>query len=586
MLTVAPGECLVRHAAAGRWLHFRSPLQVIRAEGPAEVRQALGALEEAVEVGGHHAAGFVAYEAAPALDPALAVRPGVGVPLVWFGVYGPPEAVELPDPPREEAAALDWRPSVDAEAYGRAFARVREAIRAGETYQVNLSYRLRADFAAEPWSLFLALARAQQAPYAALVDTGRHVVCSASPELFLARDGERVVSRPMKGTAPRGLTLAADRRQAEGLRASAKDRAENVMIVDMVRNDFGRVARTGSVRVGGLFELERYPTVWQLTSEVQALTDASLVELLAALFPAASITGAPKPRTMGLIAELECSPRGVYTGSVGFLAPGRQAQLNVAIRTVVVDRPERRAEYGVGGGVVWDSTAPGELAETRTKAAVLTRRLPAFSLLETLAWDPQGGFSLLERHLARLAGSAEYFGYPLDLAAVRGRLDGLARGLVRATHRVRLLVDEGGGISLEASPLEAGPAPGPVRVALARTPVDPEGPFLYHKTTHRRVYEQARAERPGYDDVLLWNVRGELTESTIANLVVELDGVACTPPVSSGLLPGTYRGWLLDTGQVVERVVRVEDLARATRVELVNSVRGRTPVELDPKTFP
>jgi para-aminobenzoate synthetase/4-amino-4-deoxychorismate lyase len=586
MLQVAENECLVRDAATGAWLHFRRPLRIVSAPRLEAVPHALAEAEAAVEGQGLHAAGFIAYEAARALDPALAVRPIADFPLVWLGLYGAPAAVEPDRPTGVTLAGADWAASADEAAYREAIGRIREAIRAGETYQVNHTYRLRAPFRADPLSGFLELAQAQRGAYAAYVDTGRFVVCSASPELFLGRDGERVWSRPMKGTAPRGLTLAADRAQAAALASSAKDRAENVMIVDMVRNDLGRVARTGSVRVPRLFEVERYPTLWQMVSEVACESEASLLELLKATFPPASITGAPKARTMALIAELECSPRRVYTGCVGMLGPGRRAQLNVAIRTMVIDRASGTAEYGVGGGVVWDSSAAAELAEARTKARILRHPVPAFELLETLGWDPAGGYRLRARHLARLRGSAEYFGYALDPAAVQAGLDAIARGFTAGARRVRLRLAEDGAIALEASPLDDAPAGQPWRVAFAREPVDPADVFLYHKTTHRRVYEAARAGRPGHDDVLLWNHRGEVTETTTANVVADLDGNLCTPPVSCGLLAGTYRDWLIDGGRVTERVLGVEEVARARGLWLVNSVRGKVPATLDLATRP
>jgi para-aminobenzoate synthetase/4-amino-4-deoxychorismate lyase len=387
----------------------------------------------------------------------------------------------------------------------------------------------------------------------------------------------------MKGTAPRGLTLVEDRLLASGLRASEKERAENVMIVDMVRNDLGRIARVGTVRVPRLWETERYPTLWQMTSTVTAETGAPLEEILLALFPSASITGAPKVRTMQIIAELERTPRGIYTGCVGVLGPGRRGWMNVAIRTLVVDRSRALAEYGTGSGIVWDAKAGTEFDECRTKTLVLGGVPPPFALIETLAWTPGRGLLLLERHLRRIADSADYFGYPCDTEAIRERLGQATRGL-RGAHRVRLLLDERGGIEVAVAPLGLRSVPmndapsrrpaGTVSVALAREPVDSRDPFLYHKTTRRQVYDAALAGRPGFDDVILWNGDGEVTESTIANVVVhDADGY-WTPPIVSGLLPGTFRGELLERGAIRERRVTVEELRAAKEVWLVSSVRG------------
>lgn len=573
----APGrdEMLLHDAGSSRWLHFRQPVTVLTTSQEAEVMPLLEAVAGRVEQDGLHGAGFLAYEAAPGFDSALDVKADDGsFPLLWFGLYPPPAAVTLPAelPPRPD---LQWEPSITPAAYRAAFAEVKAQIAAGNTYQVNYSYRLHAPFSDDPWALFRRLIRAQTPAYGAYVDTGDFVLCSASPELFFRLDGTSLSSRPMKGTAPRALTWAEDERQACRLQESEKNRAENVMIVDMIRNDLGRVATVGSVHVPELFTVERYPTVWQMTSTVTAESTAGLPAIFQALFPCASITGAPKRSTMQIIAGLEDSPRQIYTGTIGYMAPGRRAQFNVAIRTVLVDRAAGRATYGVGGGIVWDSTGSGELAETATKAQVLRAERPPFSLLETMLWTAEDGFFLLDYHLERLAQSAAYFGFPLDRARVEARLAGAVGRALAGRLRVRLLLHEDGDVTVERYPLTArGDEPSPRPICLAPEPVDRENVFLYHKTTQRAVYEQALAACPQADDVLLWNEAGEVTEACRANVVVELAGERLTPPVSSGLLAGTYRRHLLETGQVREAVVRVADLERATGLWLVNSVRG------------
>ena len=582
-LDSAPGrdEILLHDAASGRWLHFRQPVTVLTTGHEAEVLPLLEAVARRIEQEGLHAAGFLAYEAAPGFDSALAVRAHDGsFPLLWFGLYPPPAAVTLPAelPPRPD---LKWEPSITPAAYRVAFAEVKAQIAAGNTYQVNYSYRLHAPFNDDAWPLFRHLIRAQTAAYGAYVDTGDFVLCSASPELFFRLDGTSLSSRPMKGTARRALTWAEDEAQACRLQESEKNRAENVMIVDMIRNDLGRVATVGSVHVPELFTVERYPTVWQMTSTVTAASTAGLPAIFQALFPCASITGAPKRSTMQIIAGLEDSPRQIYTGTIGYLAPGRRAQFNVAIRTVLVDRAAGRATYGVGGGIVWDSTGSGELAETATKAQVLRAERPPFSLLETMLWTAEDGYFLLDYHLERLAQSAAYFGYPLDRAQIRARLAEAVKPAQAGKLRVRLLLHEDGDVTVERYPLTArGDESSPRHVCLAPAPVDRENVFLYHKTTQRVVYEQALAACPQADDVLLWNEAGEVTEACRANVVVELGGERLTPPVSSGLLAGTYRRHLLETGQVREAVVRLADLERATGLWLINSVRGQEPAVL------
>jgi para-aminobenzoate synthetase / 4-amino-4-deoxychorismate lyase len=344
------------------------------------------------------------------------------------------------------------------------------------------------------------------------------------------------------------------------------------MIVDMIRNDFGRIAEIGSVNVPYLFTVEKYPTLLQMTSTVTAQSAASLPELMEAMFPCASITGAPKVRTMQIINELEPEPRGLYTGTIGYFGPERQAQFNVAIRTVIIDRETGLADYGVGSGIVWDSDAAGEYEECRLKTEVLTRRRPSFDLLESLLWTPDEGYFLLDKHLQRLAGSAEYFDFSMDEQQVRLRLDQLTHNL-SALHKVRLLLGEDGNITTQAVSLAGNRIIESVKVGLAEDAVDSSEVWLYHKTTHRQVYEKALASRPECDEVLLWNERGELCEATSSNIVLEIDGRLLTPPVSCGLLAGTFRQHLLEQGQIEEGIVTLADLEHCTQLFLINSVR-------------
>jgi len=575
-------RAILRDAASGKWRLFERPRELVVATTLADVLPALRKIEAAC-AGGLYAAGFIAYEAAPAFDQALRVQPDGAFPLLWFGLYEnfhdlPDEAVEqgLSSAPPADLP-VKWTPSIDPERYVSVFNSLQELIRSGETYQVNLTYRLVARMPSSPWALFQHLVSAQRTSYSAYIHAGEWVICCASPEMFFEKRGTTVVSRPMKGTASRGLWFEHDLEQGEQLRASEKERAENVMIVDMVRNDLGRIAKAGSVNVPNLFDVERYPTVWQMTSTVTAETDASLTEVMAALFPPASITGAPKASTMQIIAAAECSPRRIYTGTIGFLDPDGRAQFNVAIRTALINRKTEVAEYGVGGGIVADSNAAQERAEAGLKSKVLGTRTPPFDLLETILWDSDEGYALLEFHLTRLMQSAEYFGFRADARDVRDTLLSHEQSQLRATgiarYRVRMLVSRTGAVEVGATPLTAD-AMGFGNVQLASQSIDPGNPFLYHKTTNRRVYEEMLASRPGAGDVLLYNHRNELTESTLANLIVEVEGSLLTPPVRCGLLPGTARARLLLQGKVREEVISIDTLARASRVFLVNSVRG------------
>jgi para-aminobenzoate synthetase/4-amino-4-deoxychorismate lyase len=553
---------------------------VIEARAAADVVGALRRADAGLAAG-HWVAGFLTYEAAEAFGLRTRSPDRDGPPRLWLGVFAAPTpttlspiAPENPDAPAP--TGLDqWRPGLDAAGYTAAVARLHEHIGAGDTYQVNFTFPLNARLDEDPLDLFSRLAAAQRSPHAAFVDLGRFAVASASPELFFRREGPALTTRPMKGTAARGPTLAEDDQRAEDLRGSEKNRAENLMIVDMLRNDLGRVAELGSVEVPALFEIERYPTLLQMTSTITARSAAPLSEILSALFPCGSVTGAPKRRTMEIIAASEATPRGVYTGTVGWASPDRRASFNVAIRTAVADRDRGLLTYGVGSGLVADSVAREEYAECLLKARILAER--PFALLETLALLPGRGYRRLDGHLERLRGSARYFGVPLEEEGVRRALGEIAVG-IEAPTRVRLLVHGDGRVDVEARPFPPSRS-GPLRVGLATEPVDPRNVWLHHKTTRREAYDAALASRPDCDDALLWNARGEITESSIANVIVERDGRQLTPPTSSGLLGGVERAALLAEGRLEEGVVRMADLRRGERIWLANSVRGLQEAE-------
>lgn len=560
-----------------QWLYFSEPRDIITVETLDDVIPALQKVEKYIEQDGLYAAGFLSYESAPAFDPSHPAKPAEGFPYLWFGLYPEPRAVKLPNP-RGPKPILDWNPTTEREQYNTAIERIKEYISQGRTYQVNYTMRLQADFNSSSWEFFLHLAQHQN-NHAAYIDTGRYVICSASPELFFQLDGETITGRPMKGTVKRGRTTLEDQAQTEWLKHSEKNRAENVMIVDMIRNDLGRIARVGSVQAPELFHTERYPTLWQMTSTVTAQTSASLTRIFSALFPCASITGAPKVSTMRIINELETTPRKIYTGSIGYIAPNRKATFNVAIRTMLIDREVGRAEYGVGGGIVWDSTSGDEYSEALLKARVLTEAPPEFSLLETLLWTPAEGFYLKDKHIARLIDSANYFDFPISRSReiIESYLREISSGF-ESPQRVRLLLDRFGKLLTEAAPYQ--PMEKIVHARLAAEPVNSSDVFLFHKTTHREVYERARAPFPDCDDVLLYNQHGEVTEFTIGNLIVELDGKLVTPPIECGLLAGTFRADLLETGQVFERRFHVSEIARCTKVFRINSIRRWENVEL------
>lgn len=547
---------------------FGAPRQTLVAHRPAQVRPLLEAVQ-ALARQGSWCVGYLRYEAAAAFDPALAVQEADG-PLAWFGVHDAPQA--WPELAVDNTAIAQWQEALSRTAFDQGMAEIHRAIADGELYQLNYTASLHGTVTGAPRDLFMALQRAQPGGYAAFIDTGVEQVLSVSPELFFDWDGERILARPMKGTAPRGATAEMDAALAAQLLASAKERAENVMIVDLIRNDLSRVAQPFSVTVPHLFRLEALPSVWQMTSDVEARTrpGTTLVDVFAALFPCGSITGAPKVRAMQMIKSLEPEPRGVYCGAVGVVRPGGAATFNVAIRTVTVKGGSLRC--GIGSGITADATADGEWQEWRHKRAFLERASQPFELLETLALE-DGALRAAPEHLARLARAAAHFGYPLDVVRVEASLKGLAEAHRQGLWRVRLRLDAHGQVQAEAYAMEVTPTP--VKLVLAPTAFEAaDSEFVRFKTTRRAHYDAFAPHESGIFDTLLWNRQGELTECTRGNVALRLGGRWVTPPLRCGLLDGIGRARFLREGRLEEAVVRVEDLPRATGLAFVNSLRG------------
>ncbi len=561
----------------GQWLLFEQPLKIYSTDNVQEVPALLASIEKEVNSKKLHAAGYLSYEASSAFDESFTAKPTDGFPACWFGLYQNAKPFDFPITSTENNADTPWELSVTKKEYAQAIQKIKAYIRQGDTYQVNYTYRLDSTFENDPWGLFTQMVRAQGNHYSAFIKTKDWTICSASPELFFTLDGNQLTSSPMKGTAGRGLSTEDDLAQKSWLEQSNKNRAENLMIVDMVRNDIGRIADIGSVQVLDLFEVKQFPTVWQMTSDVIGNTDRSICDIFGALFPAASITGAPKASTMKIIDELEPTPRKLYTGSIGYFTSNRRAQFNVAIRTVVLNNQTRQAQYSVGGGITIDSTSDSELEECYTKARILTHMSPLFNLLETLLWSRQSGYYLLDQHLDRLAQSARFFGWSLDLTPIRKQLKKRAGRFPKEDRLIRLLVSQSGGCSIKTKRLRA--LAKPYCVSLSAEAIDRQDPFLYHKTSHRLSYENALINQ-ATDDVILWNEVGDITESTIANIVIKLNGELYTPPVKSGLLPGVYRAELIAAGKITERVISIEMLKQAEQVYLINSVRKMWPVDL------
>ncbi|MBZ5695142.1 MAG: aminodeoxychorismate synthase component I [Acidobacteriia bacterium] len=572
-----PGFVLLREESG--WRAYRHPVRILTAGAPQTLADTLAEISRHVKAGGE-AAGFLCYEAGYALEPKL--RPllaGRSGPLCWFGLYDSALAVDQLSIPPDNAEEIvqNCASTVTRAQYDAAIDAIHDWISAGDVYQINFTYRVALQSKCSPWRLFTALYHRHPVPYAAFVNTGSEQVVSLSPELFFEIRGDHILVKPMKGTADRGLTLEDDARHAEALRVSEKNRAENVMIVDLMRNDLGRICRTGSVRTTRLFEVERFPSVWQMTSTIEGdLKDGCTPDsVVRALFPSGSVTGAPKIRAMELISELETTERAVYTGSIGYFAPA-QSQFNVAIRTAVM-RGEKGL-IGVGGGITYDSSSSEEWKECQSKAAFLTHTTRDFKIIETLRWETE--YWLLEDHLARMRASAEYFGFQFEERRVREALERITPKFEGRPHRVRLMLSPDGSLEIDYSELEI-VLLGRVRLS-ARTVLSSDR-FLYHKTTRRKMYDEelAAARAAQCDDALFFNERGELTEGAIHNVFVVTGGVWRTPAITCGVLPGTYRASILrKCPNAREDVLTLDDLARADAVYLCNSVRGIFPVQL------
>jgi len=577
-------------SAAPRLRHaFGTPGEVLVAHRLAEVRAVLDAVQAAAEQG-HWCVGYVRYEAAPAFDHALVVHAPDG-PLAWFAVYD--EALPWAENADESAATaqVQWVQTCLRPAFGAAMEQIQRAIAAGELYQVNFTAQLEGAWQGEPPegaapALFAALRRAQPGGYAAFMDTGDAQVLSVSPELFFdwmdGPKGGQILARPMKGTAARGATPQDDAAQAAALRASPKERAENVMIVDLLRNDISRIAEPLSVQVPRLFHIEALPTVWQMTSDVQGRTrpGTTLADVFAALFPCGSVTGAPKVRAMQMIRTLEPQPRGLYCGAIGVMRPGEQgirATFNVPIRTVTVQAGLLRC--GIGSGITSDALPDAEWQEWQIKRKFLERANTPFDLLETLALEG-GQLRHTALHLQRLAGAAAHFGIPWNLSKARHCLRQLAQAHPQGRWRVRLLLDPQGEARAQAFAMDASPEL--VRLQLADRPLmEAHDEFVRFKTTRRAHYDAFAPRVPGVFDTVLWNAEGEITECTRGNVAMLIDGRWVTPALSCGLLPGVGRALALRDGTLTEAVVRVDDLPAVQGWAFVNSLRGWMAAQMD-----
>jgi len=558
-------------------LTLSNPSKLIVAKTVEEVIPSLQKIENEVEKG-KFAAGYLSYEAAPAFDSALFVKKNNQLPLLWFGIFDEPASE--PEKIKDTFSSTPWKPSATVNQYHRNIDKIHKNIKQGITEQVNYTIQMKSEFSGDAFAFYNQLKEAQDAKYTAYLNTGDHTILSASPELFFRIDNNKITTKPMKGTVSRGKTYKEDLENAEWLQSSKKNQAENKLIVDLMHKDLGKIANPGTVETTKLFEIEKYPTVYQMTSTITANLSPkkSMTDIFKALFPCGSITGLPKKETMQVIADLETAPREVYCGAIGFITPKKKAVFNVPIRTVIIDNESRKSTYGVGGGITLKSSKEEEYKEVLAKSELLHTARPSFSLLETIGLF-DGKYFVLKNHLKRLRESAAYFNYSLDIPAIRNELTKLSANHISGNYKVRLLVSKSGKFNTEIHPLNK--PLNEIRVKLADKPVHKENVFLFHKTTNRAFYEKHKQHSPDYFDVLLWNELKQITEFTTGNIVVEMDGKLYTPPVTCGLLAGTFRNELLLDGVIKERILNVNELADCSKIWYVNSVRKWVTVHLE-----
>jgi para-aminobenzoate synthetase/4-amino-4-deoxychorismate lyase len=574
---------------AGRSYLLSHPSQTITARSHDELISALETVDD-LQTKGKYLAGYIAYDAGFALHPHITSRHKPNVPLLWLGVYDTVRELDYEDAglgvPDGTERIRDIRLNLPDEEYLGCIERVKELIRAGDVYQVNYTCKMMFNNTGTAAGLFARLRRAHPVCHSAFVNAGDFQVISLSPELFLRKTADKILTRPMKGTLRRGRYCEEDDYLAEFLSRDAKNRAENIMIVDLMRNDLGRICRFGGVEARRLFHVERYGSVLQMCGDVQGFLREEIPasEIMRAAFPPGSITGAPKIRAMEIIDELERESRGVYCGCIGMFEPDGDLLLNVSIRTIL--QRDGACEMGIGGGITADSDPNAELQEAILKGKFLLSEPMEFDLLETLLYRKGEGYAFLSRHIARMRRSAAYFGRRFPESSITDALQDEARKIeslpsdLASEYRIRLLLSRDDRIETHRAEIEASVS-GPIKLLLSSRKTDSGNPFLYHKTTNRQLYDEdlRRARKMGYFDVLYLNEKEELTECAVTNLVLRIDGVLYTPSLHSGLLPGVWRESLLNEGTVTERALTLADLSRATRAIIGNSVRGEIEVQ-------
>jgi para-aminobenzoate synthetase/4-amino-4-deoxychorismate lyase len=586
---------------------FLRPKKIVSTWRTEETKNCFAELEQALKEG-CYVAGFVSYESGSAFEERLKYKEFFDFPLLWFGIYEQPliynhgqqnfemypvhthkvmEKIGLYSDCKQKGYILkEIRANISKSSYIQSIDRIKDLIAQGLTYQVNYTFKLKFAFSGSATNLYFNLRNNQSVSYSAFIKAGHYFILSFSPELFFAKKGNKIYVRPMKGTVKRGRNLNEDQLNSEQLKNCHKNRSENIMIVDLLRNDLGKISEIGSVRVPRLFKIEKYETLFQMTSDIESCLKSKDItfDIFRHIFPSGSVTGAPKIKTMEIIRQLEKEPRNIYTGSIGFFSPQQNGTFNVAIRTILINEQTQEGEMGVGSGIVYDSSAQTEYSECCLKTSFLLNKPKDFALIETMLWQRHKGFHFLEQHLKRLEDSAQYFDFSYKKDNILLALSKLEKCFKKNAYKVRLLLGKDGKITLTTTLLISIANQKP-RVHLAAQRTNSEDPFLYHKTTNRKVYDQEykRCRRLKSYDVIFTNEKGEITEGAISNLFIKKNGKLYTPPVTSGLLDGIYRRYMLSLNrlQVKEKVLYKKDLLNAQEIYLCNSVRGLVRVYLE-----
>ena len=570
-------KTVIDFRALGERYTFTQPIKELKTRDVSEVSDLLAQVESYQEQG-YYVVGYVSYEAAPAFEEKLAVHkaPLLAEYLLYFTVHDRVETSPIPLTYEEVDLPSKWREQTSAEDYKKAISQIHHHLRQGDTYQVNYTVQLKQNLSANPFAIYNRMVVEQEAGYNAYVEHDDMAVISMSPELFFEQNDRELTTRPMKGTTQRGVTDQEDLAQASWLEQDPKNRSENMMIVDLLRNDMNRISEVGSEHVERLCQVEQYSTVWQMTSTIksQLRPDVDLVAIFRSLFPCGSITGAPKIATMEIIRDLEPQPRGVYCGTIGLLLPNGRRIFNVAIRTIQLH--QGKAIYGVGGGITWDSTWESEYREVHQKAAVLYRKQARFKLIST-GKISQKNLLFEDQHLERLTKASRYFAFPFDPKKLRQKIEEECQVCDdNQDYRLRIITSKSGEMEVSRQIL-APLSPSFCKAKLCLQEADLQTPFTYFKTTHRPHLSL------GEQEIIYHNVAGELLETSIGNLVLKIAGELYTPPTSLGILPGIYRQHLLETGQVKEKIMTLEDLNQAEAIYGCNAVRGLYELEVKPK---